>query len=41
MTYMLDPNICSYAIKNKQPQVLRRLMENIELRRMLVFQREF
>lgn len=30
MTYMLDTNICIYAIKNKPPQVLRRLRENIE-----------
>ena len=30
MTYMLDTNICIYAIKNKPPQVLRRLRENME-----------
>lgn len=29
MTYMLDTNICIYAIKNKPPQVLRRLRENM------------
>ena len=29
MTYMLDTNICIYAIKNKPPQVLRRLRENL------------
>lgn len=27
MTYMLDTNICIYAIKNKPPQVLQRLRE--------------
>lgn len=29
MTYMLDTNICIYAIKNKPPQVLRCLRENM------------
>ena len=29
MTYMLDTNICIYAIKNKPEQVLRRLKENL------------
>lgn len=29
MTYMLDTNICIYAIKNKPSQVLRRLRENL------------
>lgn len=30
MTYMLDTNICIYAIKNKPEQVLRKLKENLE-----------
>ena len=30
MTYMLDTNICIYAIKNKPEQVLRRLKENMQ-----------
>lgn len=29
MTYMLDTNICIYAIKNKPEQVLRRLKDNL------------
>ena len=29
MTYMLDTNICIYAIKNKPEQVLRRLHGNL------------
>lgn len=29
MTYMLDTNICIYAIKNKPEQVLQRLKENL------------
>ena len=28
MKYMLDTNICIYAIKNKPEQVLQRLKEN-------------
>lgn len=30
MTYMLDTNICIYAIKNKPEQVLRRLKKNLK-----------
>ena len=30
MTYMLDTNICIYAIKNKPEQVLRRLEDNMQ-----------
>lgn len=30
MTYMLDTNICIYAIKNKPEQVLRRLKDNMQ-----------
>ena len=30
MSYMLDTNICIYAIKNRPPQVLRRIRENLE-----------
>jgi len=30
MTYMLDTNICIYAIKNKPEQVLRRLKSNLQ-----------
>lgn len=30
MKYMLDTNICIYAIKNRPPQVLRRFRENLE-----------
>lgn len=30
MTYMLDTNICIYAIKNKPEQVLKRLKSNLE-----------
>lgn len=30
MTYMLDTNICIYAIKNKPEQVLRQLKENLQ-----------
>ena len=29
MTYMLDTNICIYAIKNKPEQVLEKLKENL------------
>ena len=29
MTYMLDTNICIYAIKNKPEQVVRRLKDNL------------
>lgn len=29
MTYMLDTNICIYAIKNKPEQVLKRLKDNL------------
>ena len=29
MTYMLDTNICIYAIKNKPEQVLRRIKNNL------------
>lgn len=29
MMYMLDTNICIYAIKNKPEQVLSRLQENL------------
>lgn len=29
MTYMLDTNICIYAIKNKPPQVFRQLKGNL------------
>ena len=31
MTYMLDTNICIYAIKNKPEGVLEKLRENIDL----------
>lgn len=30
MTYMLDTNICIYAIKNKPEQVLRQLKANLQ-----------
>ena len=30
MSFMLDTNICIYAIKKRPPQVLRRLRENLE-----------
>ena len=30
MRYMLDTNICIYAIKNKSEQVLRKLKSNVE-----------
>ena len=30
MSYMLDTNICIYAIKNKPEQVLQRLKSNLE-----------
>lgn len=30
MKYMLDTNICIYAIKNKPEQVLQRLKENLQ-----------
>ena len=30
MTYMLDTNICIYAIKNKPEQVLQRLKSNLK-----------
>lgn len=30
MTYMLDTNICIYAIKNKPEQVLKRLKSNLD-----------
>ena len=30
MRYMLDTNICIYAIKNKSEQVLRKLKSNLE-----------
>lgn len=30
MSYMLDTNICIYAIKNKPEQVLKRIKDNIE-----------
>ncbi len=29
MTYLLDTNICIYAIKKRPPQVLRRLRDNL------------
>ena len=29
MTYMLDTNICIYAIKNKPEQVLEKLKQNL------------
>ena len=29
MTYMLDTNICIYAIKNRPPQVLAKIKENL------------
>ena len=30
MSYMLDTNICIYAIKKRPPQVLRRMRENMQ-----------
>ena len=30
MTYMLDTNICIYAIKNKPERVLKQLYEHLE-----------
>ncbi|MBQ6986928.1 MAG: type II toxin-antitoxin system VapC family toxin [Oscillibacter sp.] len=30
MSYMLDTNICIYAIKKRPPEVLRRLKDNME-----------
>lgn len=31
MTYMLDTNICIYAIKNKPEQVFQRVREHLQI----------
>ena len=37
MTYMLDTNICIYAMKNKPEQVLQRLKKELESGDLTVF----